>query len=273
MLGAIIPPHGSNKAHHGFTEVATAYVVEDVFGAVAFAELFVPLLIHDVRQVREHWKKGLSFRLRCVRGGVLHVVAEGFVQVEVVWHAAQKLLAAHDVRDVHVAVVDDVSEVVRGVAIALDEDEIVYDLWAGRYIAHDCIVPGVGFGIAFEAEGGSAIPRWWVLGPVVSVEEWFFGGLSGLAELLDLLWCVGVGVCPALVYEYLGGFAVPFEALALNIRRVGATDVRAFIVLDAYSLEAGDKVFGAPGYLAFFVSVFKPEYKLAVGLPRDQVGK
>jgi hypothetical protein len=273
LLGAIIPPHGSNKAHHGFTEVATAYVVEDVFGAVAFAELFVPLLVHDVRQVREHWKKGLSFRLRCVGWGMLHVVAEGFVQVEVVWHAAQKLLATHDVCDAHVAVVDDVSEVVRGVAIALDEDEIVYDLWAGRYIAHDCVVPGVGFGIAFEAEGGSAIPRWWVLGPVVSVEEWFFGGLSGFAELLDLLWCVGVSVCPALVYECLSGFAVPFEALALNIRCVGAADVGAFIVLDAYSPEACDKVFGAPGNLAFFVSVFKPEYKLAAGLPRDQVCK
>ena len=56
LLGAVVPAHGGDEAEHGFGEVAVTDVVEDVFGAVAFAELLVSLLIHDVGHVGEDWQ-------------------------------------------------------------------------------------------------------------------------------------------------------------------------------------------------------------------------
>ena len=63
MFGAVIPAHGRNKAIQRLWQIAITDVVKYVFGAVAFAEFFVALLIHNVWHVGK-FRKRFALMLR-----------------------------------------------------------------------------------------------------------------------------------------------------------------------------------------------------------------
>ena len=70
----------------------------------------------------------------------------------------------------HLGIVDDVSEVVCGVAIGLDEDEVIERFWPSRKLTHHGVMPGVALGLGYlEAQWLGAIPLWWIGWAIVAV--------------------------------------------------------------------------------------------------------
>ena len=108
-------------------------------------------------------------------------------------------MAANDVSDIHLGVVDDVGKIVGRIAVRLDEDEVVNDLGAGGDVTHDLVVVGVAFGLSLEPQRHGAVPDRRIVGAMVAVAKGTLLGLGGVAKRLDLLRCVRIGVGAASV--------------------------------------------------------------------------
>ena len=120
--------------------------------------------------------------------------AQRFVERQIIWHAGDELLAANDVGDIHLGVVDDVGKIVGRVAVRLDEDEVVNDLRAGSDVTHDLVVVGIAFGLSLEPQRHGAIPGRRIVRAMVAVAEGTLFGLGGVAKCLNLLGRVGISI-------------------------------------------------------------------------------
>ncbi len=116
MFSSIVPTKRGQEIHHRLRHVTFMAVLEDIFGAVAFAEFFLAVNRHDVRQCGEDWL--LDF--------------ECLVEVEKFWRATDKFLTSEDVRNLHDGVINDMAEVIGWEAVAFYENKIIDCFWSGR---------------------------------------------------------------------------------------------------------------------------------------------
>ena len=166
--------------------------------------------------------------------------AEGFIQQVVLGGGGQVLAAPHHVGDVHQVVVDDVGEVVGGVAVRLEEHLVLDLLVLNGDGAEHRVLKGGG------ARQGHLLPDDvrrarvqqpldLLLGqipavPVVAADALLV--VQGFQPLLGAEAVIGL----ALLHQLLGVGLVQILALALDVGAVGAAHVRALVVLQAHLL-------------------------------------
>ena len=233
-------------------EVALVEQALEARRAVALRELrdgAVLVLAHDQRQMHV--------------GRLLP--AERLVKQVVLRRRGQVLAAAHDVRDVHQVVVDDVCEIVRRVAVRLQQDLVLDLLVLDRDRAvHRVLKRGRAVERHFLADdvrrAGVEQPLHLLGGQVAAVAVVAAEGVRRVDRLQPLLRAEAV-VRLALPDELLRVGLVKILALALDIRAVCAADVGAFVVLEADLLQRAVDHVGRALHIALLVRVLNAQHK------------
>ena len=253
-----VPAEQGDVVDDGFRQVAHLDEVVERRRAVALRELrdaAVLVLAHDRREVDEDGD----------------VPAERLVQEDVFRRRGDELRAAHDVRDAHEMVVDDVREVVRRHAVAFEEhlvfelavrdrdgaveDVLIRRLAALRHLLADDVRVAV-----FEVLIDDVL-RQVAAGAVIAAE---------LARRVVFLRVAEAIVGVAGPHKLFGIFLVEVHALALDVRAAVAAVARAFVWRDAREFQRALNEVDGVSDIARAVGVLDAQDEVAaVGLGKE----
>ena len=183
-------------------------------------------------------------------------------------------------------VVDDVGEVVGGHAVGLEEHLVVEQAAVHGDVATDEVVDGdvhvfgefeadhVGLAVVdtalhFVGRKGEAVLHGEAGGAVVL--EGFLLSLVFFALGIESLGTVESIVCPAVAQQLVGILAVEGFAVALAVGAVVATNVDAFVELDAEPVEGFDNIVLGAGDKACLVGVLDAENHVTAILASEEV--
>ena len=185
--------------------------------------------------------------------------------------ARYPLLGADDVAYLHGTVVDDVSQVVGGVAVRLEQDEVVEGIILEDDIAvYQILKAGLPLqGYLKAHHGHDALSLFFstLLGGQIAAVAVIAGGLLalnllGAHGLKALRGAVAVVGAP-LLNELLGGVFIELQALRLVVRPIVAADIGAFVPVQLQPAQGIKDVLLRPLHLAGDVGVLDADDELA----------
>ena len=266
-LGVEMPAHQGEEVDDRLGEVARVAQLLDARRPVALREP-LPVGAEEQRQVRER----------------RHRRVQPLVDEHLARRGAEQILAADDVRDAHVGVVDRVHEVVRGHAVGA-HDHVVAELRVleAHLAAHDVgddALALVGRAQADHRRDSRSLPR----GPLrvaeseaaARVDERAARLLGSVALGGELLGRAVAAVCEALREELLGDRMMTRAALALDVGLVRAADIRPLVPLEPDPAQRALDLLDRLGMLARLVGVLDPQHEAPAVVarvePREQRG-
>ena len=175
-----------------------------------------------------------------------HGTAERLEQKLLAGGVGQVVVAADDVRDAHVPVVDDGGEVVAGDAVGADDDGVAERVRADDDPPADQVVDDDLPRGHLEAHGGRLArvqPAPHLLGrqreAAAVVARRAPGGERLAAQLLEALLGAEAAVGEPRREQLVGRGAVPLEPFALPVRAEGTSGVRPLVPLEAEPAQVG----------------------------------
>ena len=197
--------------------------------------------------------------------------AERVVQQIVFRRARKVLVAAHDVRDAHRVVVDDVCEVIGRHAVRLDQDHVVQigavhcdvpvqNVVERRFAVLRHVLPDdvrlAGRDAALHFLGGK-------VQAVLVVLERLAALLRFLAAGAQLLLGAEAVIRLAGLHELLGVGQIHVLALALYVRTIVAADVGTFVPLHADAFQRAVDHVDRAGHVAALIGILDAEDELS----------
>ena len=190
-------------------------------------------------------------------------------------HAAQPLVAAQDVRNLHEVVVDHVGEVIRRKAVRLDQDGVaivvvverldlpqqIHEARFARQRHSEADHAGRARRLQLGALGrgqGAAMP--------VVADGWLFARPLPLAQRFDALFRTITTIRQALTDQPLAPFVVERQPLRLEIRPVCAADRRAFVPLHIQPAQAVHDVLQRVWHKARAVGILDAQDEASAGV-------
>ncbi len=198
--------------------------------------------------------------------GVLRgLVAEGLMQENLARGAGFQVLAADDLGDAHLGVVDGDGELVGGAGIRAGEEEVAAEEGGvERAGAEDEVVPGDGAFGHTESPGERAIVEGVGVGgaPVgagAGVGGAFVVGVGGRGGAGDFGAGAGAGVDEVEGFEAVEGGLIVMQTEGLLVGRMRAVEVGAFVPVEAEPAEVQHRGLGHAGADAGGVDVLDAE--------------
>ena len=203
--------------------------------------------------------------------------AEALVE-EVIFRCRRQILRpAHDVRDAHEMVVDDVCEVIRRQTVALDEHLIVERVVVDRDVAEDLVMErGLSLARDLLADdiglAGREICRDLLLAQtraaaVIFVDDRAVGNTFFCSVVLIAEAAVGMAARD----EQLGIFLIEPAPLGLDVRADRTADIRPLVVRQAAGTHGAVDDVDRALHIAPLIGVLDAQDELAAGVPRDQI--
>ncbi len=206
-----------------------------------------------------------------------HRRPERLVEQHLLRRVRDVVVAADDVGDAHVDVVDDDRQVVGRVAVRPQHDEVLdHRVVELDPPVHHVVVRG-GAGRHAKADGArraGGFARGDVVGREIHaravVRPGLPGGFRGLALRFDVVGIAVAVVGVARRDQLFSRRAVAVEPLGLEVRPVGAADFRPFVPVEAEPPHAVEDAGHHLPRRPLHVGVFDPQDERAAGVPRVQ---
>ncbi len=214
-------------------------------------------------------------------GELRRLVAESFVQKDVMRSGGDKLLCPYHVAYLHFVVVNHVCQIIGRITVRFEQHEVVEGIIFKFQFAPDDVIESC-LSLKRSPEPDYRLYTFFfVLSPLLGRKVAAVAVIAGrlfaphllLAHFLETLRravaVIGVSLC----YQLIGSLTVHLNPLRLNVGSVAAADIRSFVPIQSKPLQTVYVDFDGTLYLTGDVSILDAEYETAGVVPGEKPGE